>query len=248
MKKTLSVLLSVIILISCISVPVYANNIDKEVNICQRNTYIDKYDSDTLIEKVMDGTIAEDEFTKIDIERTRSIDEEITTVTINELKAKRIVNGEVIETFVQQTSSAIATGSRVSNEPYQSGSTSFILHFTLTYDRISYNGGYLYKITKMTGSYSDLVGRLEFKKLVLYCAASPDAYYSTTQRYGPYHETASITITKPTRGTPYNKYVSMKYYYYDGVNGAAIGGTATIYFTFSNQTTQRSFDTNITIA
>lgn len=232
---------------NCTILPTYASNDKKESEVYNRCTYIEQYDSDILAKKVMDGSITEDEFTKIDIKNESEVDAEITSITIRELKERRIEEGRIIETFLQQTSSTRSSGYSNNATPYQSGQNSFTLNYKIQYDRISYKDGYLYKITKMEGSYTNVVGRLTFAKLVLYCSASPDAYYSTTQRHGYYSENATRTINTLTSGTTYYKNVSFDYYYYDQPNGASIGGTATIYFKVSNQTTQRSFVSSITL-
>lgn len=248
MKKIISVLISVIVLISCIAMPSYADKIQSGTTVLTREINIDKYDSNELVKRISDGTISEDEFTKIDIQCEETSECKITTITISELKERKIVQGIPVESYVQQTIATRAAGQASISNPYQGGQNSFTLNYKLYFDKINYNNGNLYKITGMTGSYTNVVGRLSFKKLELYCGASSDAYVSTTQRVGWRSENASRTVNAPmTSGELYSKNVNFNYYYYDEPTGASMGGNATIYYTVSNQTTQHSFTASIDI-
>lgn len=246
MKKVISIIISTVILITSFAFPSYAIDAQSSSRILPRETNIDKYDSETLLKKILAGSIKEDQFTNIDIQRAKDSEGEVTTVTIRELKERKIVQGKAIDSYVQQTSSTRSIGSLSTSSPYQGGQNSFTLNFKLTYDRLNYGNGYLYKITRMDSSYTNVVGRLSFKKLELYCSASSDAYISTTQRIGWRSENATRTFNAPiTPDTNYSKSVSFNYYYYDEPNGASIGGNSTIYYTVSNQTTQHSFMANL---
>ncbi|MGM9670157.1 MAG: hypothetical protein ACI3XD_01085 [Oscillospiraceae bacterium] len=247
MKKLISVFLSTAIFISCVAFPTYAANTPNGIVISTRETNIDKYDNDTLMEKVLDGSISEDEFTKIDIQHAEDADGKVTTITIKELKERRIEQGKTVESYVQQTSSTKSAGNREGSDTYASGVNSFTLTFKLLYDRIPYQDGALYKITQMQGSYSNVAGRLVFPKLFLYCSSGFDAYASSNVRYGYNRESAQSTFTALSSNTVFTKNTGFQYYYYDFPTGSVIGGNATLDYKIGNNTTTHSFTVNISI-
>ena len=259
MKKLLKSIIVTILVVSSItslSMGAFAVAKEEKAEIMSRDTYVNSYSDEELLELVCDGTIVDDPYAEVTISHEIKDEYTFTTVNISELEKTSVLsNGSFVESYISTAICyAIPTSRAAGSMSVEEWlSTDIRLTATIFYDKlpITITGSRwdMIKITKYQATVHRPETRWTITQLDMFVRQTGDAYNSAGVRQGLKGEDSAWSQPSPSMNTLYFLDTNFTYYILDNDMSPVsnIGGAATVYYHYQGQTEIRNFSVYVTI-